>query len=395
MNKILFYAQNNGQASNVKLLLEELETKGFLVSIYDTANIYYQPIDYNGFQYIEMNPIALNHSFYRSSLIERIKSVIRLEKHLQSLAQKYDMLLVAADGAFERILINEFNKKGKKTIMLIDGIISDYSTSINELLKHPSLLMPTLRGYTKRFLFNIFKTTPMSPFLPSQIGMMPLDKILVMGEHSKKCIKKINHYSKVVASGMPRLYNQHVERKALGVEPYYVCYFPSAFKWHHSENDDINQHADIRNVCEVISSIREKEHKDIRLIVKMHPRESVEDYKSYCEKYNFVSLEINISVIECFERYHLFLSNVSTVIVEGLINNIRVHSLMMNFEFWRFKKSFLASNEIGKVFSEDDLYKLIKYCAMGEDCVRISPAMHSSLFEKNCSPQEIVNYIID
>lgn len=395
MRNILFYAQNNGQVSNVRLLLDELKQRDYLVSIYDTSKIYYQPINFDGFADVLPNSIDLGKSFYRCSLLDRVKGVFKAQNYLRSIVDSFDMLIVAADGAFERVLIRAFQKEQKRTTMIIDGVISDYSLSFVDVIMHPSYLKSDIVSKVKSCIFYVFKSTAISPFLPSQIGMMPIDKILVIGEHSKKCIEKINHHSEIIASGMPRLYNQHINRTFLkNTGPYYICYFPSAFKWHHNIGDDARQHADILSVCEIISDIRDGEKCDIRLIIKMHPRERLSDYQLYVDKFDFVKIERDISITDCFEKYDLFLSNISTVIIEGLINRIQVYSIMINFEYWRFNKSFLASDEIKKIFSKMELYEIIMACSKGNDCFSIDASDNSSLFERNCSPSEVVNKIL-
>lgn len=400
MRRILFYAQNNGQVEDVRLMLDEFHRNNFEVSIYDTTEIYHQPIDLSGFSHIVKGDFSLERSFYRLPLAKRINSIWRGRIILRSMANQFDMLIVACDGAFERILINSFRKQDKKTILIIDGIISEYSITLTDLLKHPSEIVNVLKSKLsdifKLYVYNALKTSAISPYLPSKIGMMPLDKILVMGEHSKKCIEKINKKSAVIASGLPRLYGKKiVKQNAEDSNVVYVCYFPSAFKWHHLMEEDQCQHSDISNVCNIIDEIRNKTKKDVRFVIKMHPRESPEDYQRYLLKYNFVSLIDNKSIIESFETYSLFLSNVSTVIVEGLINNIKVYSLMIHFQYWKYKNSFLSSDSIKKIYSFDDLYNLILSCANGENCYTIDESQDCDLFERNCSPIEVVKKIVD
>lgn len=395
MRNILFYAQNNGQVSNVRLLLDELKQRDYLVSIYDTSKIYYQPINFDGFADVLLNSIDLGKSFYRCSLLERVKGILKAQKYLKSIVDSFDILIVAADGAFERILIREFQKQRKKTTMIVDGVISDYSLSFVEVIIHPSYLTKYIIGKIKNKVFNLFKSTAVSPFIPSQVGMMPIDKILVIGEHSKRCIEKINHHSEIIASGMPRLYNQHINRTFLkNTGPYYICYFPSAFKWHHNLVDDVNQHADISSVCSIISEIRNEQNFDIRLVIKMHPRESILDYKVYTNQYDFVEVVCDGSITDCFQKYDLFLSNVSTVIIEGIINNINVYSLMIHFEYWRYKNSFLATDDIKKIFNIVELRNLVLACCKGENCISIETERSSNLIERNCSPYDVVQKLL-
>ncbi len=399
MKKILFFAQNNGQVDNIRLLLDEFRNKNCEVTIFDTAQIYHQQIDYSSFNNIHKGNILLDMSFYRLSLIERIKSIWKSRHELRSIVNHFDMLIVASDGAFERVLINEFNKQEKKTVMLIDGIISDYSLPFKEILLHPKEIIAFTKSKAletfKKTIFNLFKTTPLSPFLPSSIGMMPLDKILVIGEHSKGCIEKINKKSKIIASGMPRLYGKKAQReKRNDSSIFYVCYFPSAFKWHHLMDDDKSQHEDILDVCKAINGIRADSGKDLRLVIKMHPRESYDGYQRYLNNYDFVSLVKDISVQECFNRFDLFLSNVSTVIVEGLIYGIRVYSLMINFKYWKVQKSFLSSNVIEKVYSYDELCSLIRSCTNKLYSCSISEIEKCDMFERDCSPTKVVKLIL-
>ena len=396
--RILFYAANNGQINNMRPLLSELKKRNYQVAIYDTSQIYHQHILFDGFEEVVDSPFILDKSFYRCSVIEKLKFVNSIRKQLRNVVDSFDILIVAADGSLERVLINEFRKQKKQTMMLLDGIISDYSISFKDGVSHPAVLLNILKQTTailiKRIVFDCFKTTSLSPFLPGKIGMMPLDKILVIGEHSKRCVEKYNKHSKVIASGLPRLYNQKVIKTERECSSTYVCYFPSAFKWHGLDEDDKNQHRDIEIVCETIDHIRSKNNVDVRLVIKMHPREVKSDYDCYLTEYEFVSVVEDVSITDCFKNYDLFLSNVSTVIIEGLINQIRVYSLMINFQYWKFKYSFLSSDEISKVFSKDELNNLIVSCIKGDNCYKIENIGNSLLFENNCSPKDVVTKLL-
>lgn len=92
----------------------------------------------------------------------------------------------------------------------------------------------------------------------------------------------------------------------------------------------------------------------------MHPRESAEDYFPYSSNYDFVRIESNLSVMECFNTCSLFLSNLSTVIIEGLTIGIPVYSLMIHFDYWKYKKSFLGEDCIRKIYDKQSLYTLLR-----------------------------------
>ena len=121
MKKILFFPQNDSHIANMESISEWLKEHGYGVTYVDTSNIYYQKISLGHEYHIVKINLPLHTSFYRLSVLERMKYVYRFNKEIpDSLISEHDILIIGNDGALQRILINRFRKKKKKTVMLLD-----------------------------------------------------------------------------------------------------------------------------------------------------------------------------------------------------------------------------------------------------------------------------------
>lgn len=364
MKKVLFYPQNNSHVENYSALLESFKERQIEVSVVDTSSIYKQQLLLNRFGNNILKPkLSLSNSFYRIGLIDRIKAVSKLRHSLVEYSLSFDALIIGADGAFERILVKEFAHQNKQTIMILDGMISDYSVSWEEIFIHPLYVIPCsvkkLTSCIKRSVFKLFANTRLSPFLPGVIGMTPVNKIFLIGEHSKHVVSKYNKHSQIYAMGLPRFKYSPIQQHIDATNKLKVCYFPSAFKWHHLFKDDIRQHQDISLVCETLNEIKNKEAREVQLLIKIHPREDMNDYIRYKQKFSFVKLEMNVAIEDCFHNNSIFLTNLSTVIIEGLLCNINVYSLMIHFPYWKYKRSFLRESVIQKIYTKQELVNLL------------------------------------
>ena len=139
MKKILFFPQNDSHIANMESISEWLKEQGYGITYVDTSNIYHQKISLGSEYHIIKIDLPLQTSFYRLSALDRMKYVYRFNKEIPDLLiSEYDILIIGNDGALQRILINRFRKEKKKTVMLLDGLISDYSFSLKEIVAYSS-----------------------------------------------------------------------------------------------------------------------------------------------------------------------------------------------------------------------------------------------------------------
>lgn len=364
MKKILFFPQNDSHIANMEPISEWLQEHGYEVTYVDTSNIYYQNISLSsGYKTIKID-LPLHTSFYRLSTLDRLKYVYRFSKYFPNfLIAEHDILIIGNDGALQRVLINRFRKKKKKTVMLLDGLISNYSVSFKEVLKysaHPFQdAWKLLQKNIKKSIVKRTASAPFAAFLPGIIGISPLSEIFVIGPHSKEAIQNINSKAHIYDFGLPRFWNTNNRCDFSARDLLKICYFPSAYKWHGEFREDQAQHKDIKLCCELIQQINLTRQYPLQLLIKMHPRESKEDYSYYTDHYDFVIVKSDISVLQCFNTCSLFLSNLSTVIIEGMTVGIPVYSLMIHFDYWKYKKSFLGASGIKKIYDKQSLYALL------------------------------------
>lgn len=363
MKKVLFFPQNDSHIPNMQPISEWLLNNGFGVTYIDASRIYHQKLSIANKYHTIIPLLSLEHSFYQLSSRKRLKYVYRFNKEISdSLISEYDILIIGNDGALQRVLINHFRKHNKKIVLLLDGVISDYSLSFRDIYHYSKTpIQDTLnlwKAKLKRLCIKQCARTSLSPYLPSFIGISPVSDIFVMGTHSKEVVQQVNSWANIYDWGLPR-FQQHGENYSSIHSSNKVCYFPSAFKWHGLFAKDKAQHQDIELCCELIHNINQKSNCGLQFVIKMHPREKIEDYIFYAEYYDFVHIESELSVQDCFKTCSLFLSNLSTVIVEGLAIGVPVYSLMIHFDYWRYKNSFLGKECIQKIYDQQMLYDLL------------------------------------
>lgn len=362
MKKVLFFPQNDSHIPNMQPISEWLLSHGYEVTYLDASKIYHQRLLIDSKYRTIIPSLSLEHSFYQLPNWERLKCVHRFSREVSdSLVSEYDILVIGNDGALQRVLINRFRKQKRKIVLLLDGMISDYSFSFYDIWHCSSALMQDILDLSKiklmRFFIRQCAKSMFSPYLPGLIGISPVSDIFVIGSHSKEVIQRVNLQAHVYDWGLPRFSQvSNEEGSSLAISPLKICYFPSAYKWHGLFEKDKAQHQDIRLCCDIIQQINQKEHLNLQFLIKMHPRESVEDYYDYMNQYDFVCVESDLSVQDCFASCSLFLSNLSTVIVEGLMVGIPVYSLMLHFDYWKYKNSFLKEDCIQKIYDRQTLY---------------------------------------
>lgn len=362
---ILFFPQNDTHIKNMLPFAEALRNDGHYCRFLDTTGLYHQNLQIPS-DYISNFKFSLNTSFYRLSALNRLLSLFRFKKQLKYIFSKnWDTIIIGNDGAFQRILLNHARKQKIHTILLLDGIISDYDLRVKDVINYSSNKfadsIEIIKNKLRNLLWRSFRNTALSPFIPSEIGGFKVDDIVTIGEHSAHVIKKRNSTSNIHSWGLPRFWNTYISAEDIYKEPNVLTYYPSAFKWHHLENENKWQQKDIHLLCEVIEEYNKSNdiEKRWRLRIKIHPRENEDDYADLISKYNFLQIIKDKSIEYCLLNSTLNISSISTVIVEALKLGVTVYSLMINFEYWKYKYSFINAEIIPKIYTTGQLKNLL------------------------------------
>ena len=365
MNRVLFFPQNETHVENMLPVAEALQLNNEVVFI-DATELYRQKITIpNSYKQIRLHS-KRQEGFYRLSFFSKIGMICWLWRNLKNLVNDYDSFVFGNDGALQRILIYYANKCSKKTYLLLDGMISDYTFSLFDVLDNSSnKLSDLLKIFKYKMILtlnSLFIDSIITPFLPSIVGKSKVNKIFVIGEHSKQVVETYNLNSIVINSGLPRFSKKEIDFFEHKYDILNLCYLTSAFKWHSLIEYDKYQHKDIEMLCAVISKLDRK----INLMIKIHPREKLSDYLKYLN-YDFVTIENKKSLIEVFPVNDIFFSSISTGIVEAMQYDLPVYSLFCNFPYWKFKRSFLANNKIQKIKNIDEIRERLESYDIGKE----------------------------
>ena len=312
--KVLFIPQNETHISNFEPIIEILSSAGYECTYLDTRNIFHQELKLIDKKYITPGT-KLERPFYASSNLSKIKFLIQFKKEAPTISKEFDMVIAGNDGVIQRIFLN----KKMKSILIIDGMISNYSFNFKILLKNFNWL--NLKQWISFFarykliknIFNPVYRLKLDIFLPSIIGITPCDKIFVIGDHSKQVIRSYNSKSDIISTGLPRFKHLFVKSILTKRSRKAIYFFTSAFKWHGLHDMDIKQHMDLRLLC---SLLEKKSHDDLELVIKIHPRETVSDYLRY-KDFSFVNIIKDGDINQEFYSNCLYLSNISTAIIEA------------------------------------------------------------------------------
>ncbi len=366
MKKILFFPQNETHVLNFLPIAEQLKNHNISIFYLDTSYIYHQNIfieDIKGSIFF-LPDLSLPISFYKLSNIERLKAVNYLKETLIQICREFDGFVFGSDGALQRVVINQANRSRKPTFLVLDAMISDYNFSLIDILKYSRNKFQDLRRFATEQLSTtiskIFRYCSLNEYLPSTIGMSNVQRIYCIGPHSQQVIQKNQRKDIVVSSGLPRYSLLYKKRDSWTVPlNHKVCYFTGSFKWHGQFDNDIAQRKDLQLLVKTIEKYRISHNLDIELHIKIHPRENIDDYYEFREK-DWVYLRNDITVEKCFQEMGLLLSMISTCIVEGLLFNRTVYSILINAPSWKFRKSFLFEDGIKKIKTTKQLNQVIE-----------------------------------
>lgn len=360
--KILFFPQNNEHVLNMLKMEEELIKRDVQCFYVDTSEIYHQKLVIESKNVVKIDICKWpERSFYSLNTLDRIKCIINLRSFIKKLAETFDLFVFGNDGAIQRLLNYYAKKKNKPTVVVLDGMISNYSYSLKDVFLYSK--DNRLKDFKDYFKYNINKNisvflagSVLSPYFPSIIGSSNVDRIYTIGKHSKFVLDRYRHRkTKVLSFGLPRMANYFIGEESQIRQKNSICYITSAFKWHGKYNYDKYQHQDIQLILKALNEL----NANMKVYIKIHPREDKTDYEKY-EKFHNVEIVENEAMEKSLDKYNIFFSNISTAIMEGAIMGIKVYSVMINFPFWKVKRSFIGSNEIEKVFNYQEMKEILK-----------------------------------
>ena len=362
LNKALFFPQNKTHIDNMLPVAERLHSEGFKVIFLNAQKIYKQYIfpEIFPFKIIEMD-LKPQLAFSFLSSFKKILFLMHFVKYVRlSQLNSFDLFIYGNDGALQRVFISKF--KNKKHILILDGMISDYTFSFKNLLKNSDNIIIDIKIFIidrmKYILNKCFAYIPYNYYLPSDVGCSRLDKIFVLSDYINNVIRNQRLRStKIITSGMPRYkFLKKDDSKESDIRK--MTFITGAYVWHNDIFADKLQH---KTISVLINNIKNNQLNDFELTIRVHPREDINNYK-YLLDYNFIKVEdSSVNIYDTIRQSDVIIAPNSTVMLEAMFIDKKVIFLFFNNEYWRFSKSYIKDSIFKKVFNEEEfLAELIK-----------------------------------
>ena len=246
---------------------------------------------------------------------------------------------------FENVYVRMFclNSKIKSTI-LFSGTIHDERYSL-KLIKNFSF-----RNLKLHFLyfFKCFRKYKLGALLPGLNGSALTNKYVVIDEYSKRVLlNRVPGNIKVdVEKGINTITNSNIMNQKYNNNVIFNC---SAWLYHGKSKEHLKQVNDIK----IIHSLLANKNK---LLIKLHPRNKIEDFRE------LIDMGLNVNYFlwdEILSKNNLYLSNLSTSILELSDSGYPSYALMISFEEKLYSKTLISYEKISVINNIKQLSKLI------------------------------------
>ncbi len=364
MRRVLFFPQNETHVSNMLPIACELLGDVEIFFLFAT-DYFRQDIIPSGFQfkYRNITRRSLGSSFYAVSFFEKIKLVKEFSIEL-GLLDLYDAVIVSNDGALQRVVLDKI--KGTSNILLLDGIISDYSFSFCDILRYSrnkaSDVLDYIRRSVRGSVFYASSLPLIGPYLPSEIGCYPFDKAFVMSCYVADVLsRRGSNIREYLNFGMPRYKNLYERKNNINLnytqrsnkKHLRVLFITQGYLWHNELDNDRFQHEALKKIIDLVGFLRNE--LEIELIVRVHPRDNYENYKNISAQIQ----DCKMPLVEAFQETDVVLGFNSTVLLESSWLGVPTFSLMLDQRIWKFKRSFVGNGTLRIVESVDELKLLL------------------------------------
>jgi hypothetical protein len=250
--------QNDTHLETTTLLVPALEAAGWRVRVVDLDAAYGQRLDFGplGDRVVRV-PIEAAVPFYLAPPRHQARTVSRATGPISLATADADAVLAFNDGALQRIALRAVRRRGGRTYLLIDGMVSDFGRRPGWRLR--------ARGWLQRANRSLAATVA-GPYLPSEIGMWPVDAMFVVGAHTADVLRRRGaRAARILPTGLPRWPAVDPGPRPERVRE--VVYLAGAYQWHGLADSAAAQRADVAMLAEVCRRA------GIALTVRAHPRD--------------------------------------------------------------------------------------------------------------------------
>jgi hypothetical protein len=336
MTVLLAMPQNETHVESLRQLIPALSVRGVTIRLLDLRRVYDQEIDLESLEAEIVTPrVADRTAFYRSGPLERAKIVLHMWRPVEAAVDETGGVFAFNDGAIQRVALRRARQRGGATFLLLDGMISEY----REASKSDSFRVLLQR------MGRLLGGTPAAAFLPSEVGMAPVDVIFVIGEHSASVLRRRGARAKdIIPSGLPR-WTDRGARQSFPSNVRRILYLTGAFAWHADAATGVAQVSDVGILWAVCRRL------GIQLAVRVHPRDDPAPYDGIGELIDPASEPLAASISWSDEVVSL----VSTGMLEAISLGRPARVLCITPAWHRFEKSFAADPMFMRVQTEEQL----------------------------------------
>lgn len=363
MNKIIFFPQNETHIDNMLPIANELKDKYNIIFI-SAAKYFKQDIYCENFPFEILDVQGGGVTpFYLESSLGKLKRVWEFKKNLKSidLSTKISAVVVANDGAMQRVLLKNLSKA--KSILILDGIISDYSFSFTDIFKLSKDKASDLKDYFRRALrvavARFIARLPFNEFIPSEIGSSNFDIAFTLSDYVSDVLKERHSPIKRFYSyGLPR-YSSMLNVKPYGIKDNKILIVSQGYLWHNEIANDESQHAEIKQLLLMLKQ-RDLSGK-YEVVIRVHPRDDISRYEKYNVQLESSNYDINTSILES----SIVFGFNSTVLLESAWYGRPTCSLLTQGQAWKFKRSFLGVGVVGVITKKSQLDSILAQLCSG------------------------------
>ena len=338
MKQLLALPQNETHAETLRCIVPDLRSRGIKVTALDLDGVFHQGIDLSRIDDVCVTVVDYQMAapFYRSSALTQVRAVRALAKSIVGHAERADIILAFNDGAVQRVALDEGRRRGRRTALLIDGMISNYRERI---------------PYSRRVLRQagrLLNRTRLASFLPSEIGMSPVDQVFVMGPHSADVLRSRGAPAgEIIATGLPRFPQEEPVAPRGTVRR--LLYLTGAYGWHGAEHLDAAQVDDVRTLKRLSDEI------GIRLVIRVHPRDDPAAYGAHIDAIHTADRPIR----EDIGNSDVVLSIASTGLLEAIALGRVAMTWTINAPWSVFADSFAADPVLGAIRTRAELHSAL------------------------------------
>ncbi len=345
--RILVAVENQQEAANLIPIVSRLNNEKnlkVLPTFLSLDNVYFQNVESllqnEGLEYQRLQlSYSVKRSIYFYPRYTQLWFSLSNYGTFREVVDGFDGFLCGIAGIAQRSLAVEAKKQRKLNFQVLTGRMSPFIANSRR----------------NRAILSLFKAFPLSSYLfPGGYlaGSTLMDHIFCLGESDYQLLKSMDLDGEIHNFGVPGfnyLFSENRSPKpSLNQnEVRRLLYLTGSFSWHRSSKDAYQKEA-LLELADLVQYLGPP----YRLMVKVHPRENLEDY-AWLTGYKCVDIVMG-KIDEAIEQAYIVISIVSTGLLEAIKKNKIAISLMTGFPendiFWDLSReiSFIPSLRNGK-----------------------------------------------